>query len=258
MPRLTLQDQTTYYQDIGNHRKTLVLLHGWGHYWEGWADYVPTLSQTHRLIIPDIPGFGLSQSEGDGWDMKRYAEWLRDLLHALDIKELDGVVGYSFGGKIAVHSWYTPWFPSLPAVKQIFLISPSGIVPPASPQQRIMGSVLGYLPKWLKRSSLLRSLRLWLYTTLLQESDYLKSSPFQEGTLHKILPADIRSVAKKSPKNPPLRIIWGEKDLAVPVWMAYQFATLHADTQVAIVPDGDHFIINTHRSTLERWFKAWL
>src|SRR5947209_14507379 len=40
----------------------LLLVHGWPQHWWTWRELVPRLAGTHRLIVPDLPGFGWSEA----------------------------------------------------------------------------------------------------------------------------------------------------------------------------------------------------
>ncbi|MDG0832577.1 alpha/beta fold hydrolase [Pelomonas saccharophila] len=100
---LDLDGQLVHYRDQGpaSDPVPLVLIHGTGaslHTWEGWAT---ALSQTHRVISFDLPGFGLSGPNADGdYRDARYVTFVRRLLARLGVGRAS-VAGNSLGGEIA-------------------------------------------------------------------------------------------------------------------------------------------------------------
>lgn len=258
MPSIRTGHITTNYQSIGKNSKTLLLLHGWGHTWETWSPLIPELAENYRLIIPDLPGFGATQSPHKGWGMYQYSFWLATFLRNLEIDELEGVVGHSFGGNLASFSWFA--FAeelAMPSVqKGFFLISPSGLTNKLPASRKFLRSFLPYIPHIIKRK-LLRPIRQFLYVTLLNETDYWHATPFQEASLHEFLSQNIRETVI-DPRPWPLHLAWGQKDAAVPLWMAYTFRTISQQSDVFVLPNADHYTIHTHPDLLRRWLEAHL
>ena len=95
---------TTNYHDLGEGPPVL-LLHGSGPGVSAWANWrlpMPYLTEHHRVLAPDLAGFGYSEIP-DGWQFSTQT-WLRqtvDFLDALGI-EKTSVVGNSFGGSMAL------------------------------------------------------------------------------------------------------------------------------------------------------------
>src|SRR5579884_2991795 len=52
---------TTWHYRIGGTGSPVVLLHGYGDTGDMWASLAPVLAKTHRVIVPDLPGLGLSR-----------------------------------------------------------------------------------------------------------------------------------------------------------------------------------------------------
>jgi pimeloyl-ACP methyl ester carboxylesterase len=96
---------STNYHDVGI-GSPVVLIHGSGpgvSAWANWRGVIPELSKTHRVIAPDMVGFGYSEvpkSHKFGIDT-----WITQLLELLDYLELPKVslVGNSFGGALSLH-----------------------------------------------------------------------------------------------------------------------------------------------------------
>lgn len=79
----------------------MVLLHGTGEFAAVWLRVVPELMETHRLVIPDLPGQGASEiASGTGLDSNEVLEWLDDLIEeTCDSPPV--LAGHLLGGAIA-------------------------------------------------------------------------------------------------------------------------------------------------------------
>ncbi|WP_435201547.1 alpha/beta fold hydrolase [Janibacter sp. GS2] len=95
----------TNYHDVGTGRPVL-LIHGSGpgvSAWANWRAVLPALSQAHRVIAPDVLGFGFTERpEGVTYDLATWTEHLIGFLDALALDEV-AIVGNSFGGALALN-----------------------------------------------------------------------------------------------------------------------------------------------------------
>jgi pimeloyl-ACP methyl ester carboxylesterase len=86
----------------GGEGPTVVLLHGPGEFAALWGRVVRPLTETHRVVVPDLPGHGASGTPGDGpLDSERWLDWLRDLV----VQTCPGppaLVGHLTGGALAL------------------------------------------------------------------------------------------------------------------------------------------------------------
>ncbi|MGB8214683.1 MAG: alpha/beta hydrolase [Anaerolineales bacterium] len=82
-------------------RPFVLLLHGLGADGTSWGLQLPALNQAgFRPIAPDVPGFGGSPYDGQGWSIRRVAAQMAGLLEELGSGPTQ-VVGISMGGVIA-------------------------------------------------------------------------------------------------------------------------------------------------------------
>ena len=73
----------------------VLLLHGWpqsSHAWRRVAELLPD----HRLVMPDLRGFGSSEKPDSGYDAATMAADLHGLLESLDLERVT-VVGHDWG-----------------------------------------------------------------------------------------------------------------------------------------------------------------
>lgn len=91
-----------HYLDPGNpDNPGVLLLHGLGADGTSWSLQLDALvSAGFRPIAPDLPGFGQSAYDGQGWRFKRVAGLLADLVSGLNAAPVH-LVGLSLGGVVA-------------------------------------------------------------------------------------------------------------------------------------------------------------
>ncbi len=111
------------YRDLGpRDAPAILLLHGSPGRKENFASVVAPLSETHRVIVPDLPGFGASQRDVDDVSIRAHAAFLSALLDQLGVERVH-TVGYSMGGGAALHlAAAEPW-----RVASLTLLSAIGV-----------------------------------------------------------------------------------------------------------------------------------
>ena len=93
--------QTSYLE--AGRGTAVVLLHGLG---ATNASLLPTLwdlARDHRVVAPDLPGFGESAKPVRSYNAQFYARWLAALLDQLGIDRVH-LVGNSMGGRVALEA----------------------------------------------------------------------------------------------------------------------------------------------------------
>jgi len=89
---------------------TLVFVHGFPLNRECWNHQIEAFKDSHRVIAPDLPGFGGSEPGQGAASMKAFAEGLFTLCHELQTGPIV-LVGHSMGGYIALA--FAKAFPTL-------------------------------------------------------------------------------------------------------------------------------------------------
>ena len=86
------------------HPDTVVLLHGFTGDRTAWDDVAGALAVRHRVVVPDLPGHGETRvRDGAGRHGMPHACRLLERLMAALAVERCAVVGYSMGGRFALH-----------------------------------------------------------------------------------------------------------------------------------------------------------
>lgn len=91
----------------------LLLVHGFPLDHSMWQPQIEEFARDHRVIAPDLRGFGGSRRRADAddaadggvWRMEDFADDLAGLLDALDVREPITFCGLSMGGYIAWQFW---------------------------------------------------------------------------------------------------------------------------------------------------------
>lgn len=83
----------------------LLLVHGFPLDHSMWQHQLETLSDTYRVIAPDLRGFGASTGATDTITMEQLADDMAELLDELDIREPITFCGLSMGGYVAWQFW---------------------------------------------------------------------------------------------------------------------------------------------------------
>lgn len=90
--------------------KTILLIHGWGYQsynrfnkddvWQDRKKFIDKLSKEFKIIKLNLPGFGGTKEPKEKyWTLDNYANYVNDFLKD---KKVDYILGYSFGGAVAV------------------------------------------------------------------------------------------------------------------------------------------------------------
>jgi len=104
MPTVTVEGTTVSYVDVhaGADGPPVLLLHAFPLHSGMWQPQLDAVSGRHRVIAPDLKGFGSSDAPEDesAYSMASYADEVAALLGTLEIDQVV-VVGLSMGGYVA-------------------------------------------------------------------------------------------------------------------------------------------------------------
>jgi 3-oxoadipate enol-lactonase len=104
MQTLSINHTSIAFHDSGR-GQPLVLVHGFPLDHTMWKGQIAGLSSQHRVIAPDVRGFGASGVSEGIVTMEQMADDVAALVDALDIREPIVLCGLSMGGYIALEFW---------------------------------------------------------------------------------------------------------------------------------------------------------
>lgn len=100
MPLASINGTELHFDSHGD-GPAVMLIHGLGSSGADWAFQVPALRSTHRLIVPDLRGSGLSGKPPGPYSIDGFADDLWVLADHLEVERLS-LVGFSLGGAVAL------------------------------------------------------------------------------------------------------------------------------------------------------------
>ena len=221
----TIKDVDVNYIDYGEGKDTLVLLHGWGQNIEMMKPVGDRFRKSNRIIIVDLPGFGMSEEPKDIWSLNDYVECIKELLDDLKVKN-PILIGHSFGGKISL------LYASKYKVNKLILFGS-----PFKQEITKMTTSMKIL-KTLKKVPVLNKLEGFAKKHM-GSTDYRNASETMRNILVEHVNLDITEDVKKI-KCPTL-MIWGTMDTAVPVERAYELEKLIEDAGVVTYEGCTHY-----------------
>lgn len=96
----TVNKHRMAYLDVGQ-GPPLILIHGFGGSMWNWEYQYSVLARTHRVIIPDLLGSGLSDRPEDAYTPETLVEFFRQFMNSLNIPQAT-LVGNSMGAGLAM------------------------------------------------------------------------------------------------------------------------------------------------------------
>ncbi|WP_345150360.1 alpha/beta fold hydrolase [Nonomuraea rubra] len=119
----------------------VVLLHGWPQTGLCWEPVLGPLAERHTVVAPDLRGYGLSDKPATGYDKRRMAADLAELVGSLGF-ERASVVGHDRGARVA-HRW------ALDRPDQVERLAVLDVVPTREMFRRLDASVASAYWHWL-------------------------------------------------------------------------------------------------------------
>lgn len=91
-----------HYRDLGPlcDGDVLALIHGWGGSTKFWRANIPVLAKSHRVVLPDLPGHGFSESPRGDCSIGDCAAAVAAVLDDAGVREAV-LVGHSMGAAVA-------------------------------------------------------------------------------------------------------------------------------------------------------------
>lgn len=111
---------------VGGTGPAVVLIHGFGDTGDMWTPLATELVKTHRVVIPDLRGMGLSAKPEAGYEKMNQAKDIRGVLDELGIDQAD-IVGHDIG--VMVSYAYATSYPAKTTRLVVMDAPPPGIPP---------------------------------------------------------------------------------------------------------------------------------
>jgi pimeloyl-ACP methyl ester carboxylesterase len=227
----------------------LVLLHGIATDSRIWSLVTPELSERRRVVTPDLPGFGRSESVGTGFELERVADRVVRGLAGQGVTGPFDLVGHSLGGGVAIVLAAT----RPRTVRRLVLVAPAGLRPLpqavsnllAAGADAVLAARRGAAPLadvWWGRRLLLGLTAAdgaQLPATLARQLVEASATARRTGpALAEIASADLRPILAEL--TAPVGVIWGEADRTIPIRVLEDLLSARPDAVVARLPGAGH------------------
>ena len=232
--QVIVDDLLTNYQRLGQGKKVILLIHGWGDTSKTFIHLMKLFGSNYTLVAIDLPGFGGTQAPTTAWGLEEYAYFVAQCIKKLDL-DVFAIVAHSNGAAVAIkgvaHNVLKP--------KKLILLGAAGI----RNRQKIRNTALKVVAKtgkvatfWLPKISK-QKLQKKLYGTV--GSDLLVVPHMQE-TFKKTVRQDVQNDARHI--SIPVLLIYGADDSATPPLYGKIYAQLIGNAQLEIVASAGHFV----------------
>ncbi|MDQ3742762.1 MAG: alpha/beta hydrolase [Actinomycetota bacterium] len=232
----------------------ILFVHGLSGSWQNWLEQLLPFSEDHRVVAVDLPGFGESEMPRDTISISGYGSFVDRFMDAIGM-EAATIVGNSMGGFIGLELGI-----SYPArVERLVLVSAAGL----SIEKRRNEPLL-------KLMYLGENVAQWATARVVGRSREMAGRPrgrraimwFVTPHAERLAPEFVIEQTKGAGKpgflpaldaltdypirdrlddiECPVLIVWGEKDLLVPVKDAYTFDELIPDSKLIVYEDVGH------------------
>jgi len=240
-----MENGKIYYKEYGE-GKPFILLHGFLGSSKDLGKAAKELSEDYKVIVPDIPSFGLSADYSLEKNSKEnMAEAIIEFLNYLGYNEYN-LLGHSMGGELALHIALRD-----ERVDKLFLVDSQGY------------EANDFYPDFLKEHSGVSSFFIrtffqnYFFQRLLartgindinnfDNSEFLKSYYFNYNipsmVIHKLNIDDDAGILKNRIKDIENKtyIIWGDKDEIVPISNAEKFNEDIKNSEYFIISESGH------------------
>jgi pimeloyl-ACP methyl ester carboxylesterase len=234
----------------------LLAIHGIGHDHRTWLPSLPALAKNFTVIAPDLLGHGSSDKPRADYSMGGFANGIRDLLTVLGINRAT-VMGHSLGGGVAMQFAYQ--FPE--RTERVVLVASGGLGKSVNPLLRALSfpgadTAIAVATAPGLRHVASRTMVGLRHTGLSYTQDFgslvdiynnLADAGARRAFLHTLRGViDRRGQAVSMidraylARDMPTLIVWGERDIVIPVKHAWAAAQLLPGCRFEVVRDAGH------------------
>jgi pimeloyl-ACP methyl ester carboxylesterase len=257
------------YVDAGSGPSAVLLVHGLSGSWRNWVEQIPALAQTHRVIAPDLPGFGDSPVPPWQISIEAYGTLLHDFCEGLGVERCN-LVGHSMGGFVAAEavSRDQELFDRLVLVSAAGVSSTEVREAPAAIVGRMMAATAPIGLRWQERALRRPGLRQLAFRQVVRQPLRLRREVLWEQFAHGaakpgFLPALTGLIGydildRLEDVEIPALIVWGRDDRIVTVRDADGFARRLRNSRTLIYEDTGHMPMLERPVRFNRDLEAFL
>lgn len=232
-----------------NETTALVLLHGMNDSHVTWKHVAPALARDRRVLMPDLPGHGLSDRPDASYELAWHARIIARWLERLEIGPVD-IVGHSFGGGVAQMLLLQPAL----RIRRLVLVASGGLGTELGFVLRL--ATIPYVVELLGQPFMALGTRLALASSGYSKDDMRETCALnmQPGSA-RAFGRTVRDIADwrgqrrsfyhrahELQQLPPIAVFWGEHDRMIPVKHAKELAKWADGVVVEMFPECSHYL----------------
>lgn len=253
LQRMEIDGCSVNYVDIGEQgeHRPIVFVHGLSGQWQNWLENIPRFAQQRRVVAMDLPGFGMSEMPHDKISIELYGNFVAEMCRRLELAPAV-LVGNSMGGFVAAEVAIR----APEVVERLMLLSSAGVSQMDIARRPLMAAakVAGFLAtanlaqkRWIARR---RVPRHWVMSLICRHPSGIKADAMFEGlmkgadkpgfepALRGTIEYDFRDRIPQI--GAPTIVVWGEKDMIIPVKDADAFVSMIDGARKIIMKDTGH------------------
>ncbi|MBI3366370.1 alpha/beta hydrolase [Candidatus Roizmanbacteria bacterium] len=216
---LTVDGVTIHYEKRGKGRP-IFLVHGWGGSSKSLEKLGSLLATHFTVILPDLPGFGQSDTPPQNWGVDEYAQMLTKLSERLGFKTIN-YFGHSFGGSLGICIASQPDTP----INRLILCNSSY---QRKTSRNILTKIFFWIPRPIKRI---------LYRIFFRHSDMYRY-PELEPNFRLIMKHDL--TPRLANIHAETMIVWSQNDQTTYINLAHKLNHEIKKSILRIVPNTIH------------------
>jgi pimeloyl-ACP methyl ester carboxylesterase len=229
----------------------LLLVHGLSGCWQNWLENIPYLARRHRVVAPDLPGFGGSPMPSWEISIGAYARLIHDFCERLGLRRVS-LIGNSMGGFISAEA--TIREPQ--RVEKLVLVSAAGVSharmrrEPAVTAGRMAAAAAPYALRFHEVSMIRPRLRQLAFRGLFWDPlrlrpellwEFLVPGVRNEGFLPALEALVGYDFLDRLPEiEVPTLIVWGRQDRVVPAADASEYNRLIPSSRLVVFDRCGH------------------
>lgn len=240
----------------GGQGDPLIVIHGGGDSGRAWLQNASELSKHYRVFVPDLPGYGLSQSPADNFYWPEFVAFVEEFSNSLSLQRFH-LVGHSLGGGIALQ--YALKFPD--KINRLVLVSSICLGREIALWARFLSHLTNRRPIAEAAFSVLKVVK-WLGKLFYAPLEFL--DPFLQIKID--IGRNVMTIKGQttvllnqlSELLVPTLLVWGAKDGIVPVSHAYAAARLIPDCQLHVFTSCGHSVYRQQLQEFSRLLVKFL
>ena len=249
---ITIDNIKINYIALGESKKPVLILHGWGASIEAIMCIVNALKDTRKVIAVDLPGHGKSSEPDRIFGGEDYAHIVKGFVEKLGIEKFDAI-GHSFGGKTLIQIASEGY----ERLDKMVLIDASGIIPKRSFSYYAKVYTYKFFKKLYKLIFFYKSEE-DLEKKLAKKfgsDDYRNTSGIMRKTFVKIVNESL--LDKLELINNDTLILWGKYDDTTPLYMG-KIMSEKIKNSALVELEGGHFSYADDYQIFSRVIRSYL